>query len=319
MFLGILSLVTCYIPILVSIAFFTLFERKGLGYFQNRKGPNKVGYFGIIQPFADAMKLFCKEQIKLISFNIVPYFFAPVFSLMLALCLWSLYYSSYAVWFSLFGVLFFLSVSAINVYSTLMAGWASNSKYALLGAFRAIAQTISYEVSLALILLSCVCLSSSFNLCVVLEYSSVVWSCFLLFPVCFMWFVSILAETNRAPFDFAEGESELVSGFNIEYGSGGFALIFMAEYANILFMSMMSSLLFFGGKMIWLVTGVIAFCFVWVRASFPRFRYDLLMQLTWTCFLPMSLFILSFVLSLKFFLLLQMTSKLDSWLPMSMF
>nr|YP_009773386.1 NADH dehydrogenase subunit 1 [Leptochiton nexus]QIZ12592.1 NADH dehydrogenase subunit 1 [Leptochiton nexus] len=313
MLMTLLSLIISYFAVLLAVAFFTLLERKGLGYFQVRKGPNKVGVGGIVQPLADALKLFCKEQTKIMSANSLPYFFAPLLSLTLALCLWSLYLASYSIWFFNLSLLFFLSVSAFNVYGTLIAGWSSNSKYALLGALRAIAQTISYEVSLALILLCCVCLSGSFSLLSVTEHNLLIWSCFLFFPIFLTWFTSCVAETNRAPFDFAEGESELVSGFNIEYGSGGFALIFMAEYANILFMSMLSVLLFLGSSstlwlemdlFFWLKVTLLSFIFIWIRATLPRFRYDLLMSLTWKKFLPMAILVLSFSFSMKFFILM---------------
>nr|YP_009773399.1 NADH dehydrogenase subunit 1 [Hanleyella oldroydi]QIZ12615.1 NADH dehydrogenase subunit 1 [Hanleyella oldroydi] len=313
MLMSFLSLVISYILVLLAVAFFTLLERKGLGYFQVRKGPNKVGYEGIIQPLADALKLFCKEQTKLVTANSIPYFIAPIVSLLLALCLWGLYLSSYSVWFFSLSVLFFLSVSAFNVYGTLIAGWASNSKYVLLGALRAVAQTISYEISLALILLCCLCYSGKFSFMVISQHNLLIWSCFLFFPIFCIWFTSCLAETNRAPFDFAEGESELVSGFNIEYGSGGFALIFMAEYANILFMSLLTTLLFLGTNSIlffysdllfWLKVSTLAFLFIWVRATFPRFRYDLLMSLTWKSFLPLALLVLSLTFSGKFFIMI---------------
>nr|QGW36206.1 NADH dehydrogenase subunit 1 [Monodonta labio] len=302
------SLVT-YICVLLGVAFFTLLERKGLGYFQIRKGPNKVGLGGLPQPLADAAKLFTKELAKPTLANQSPYFLAPVLSLVLALLLWELYPSEGCGGYFLWGVLFFLCVSSLNVYGTLLAGWASNSKYALLGAIRAVAQTISYEVSLALILLFVLFVCGSFSFIEIKGMYGGVWLSFLLFPISLVWFVSCVAETNRAPFDFAEGESELVSGFNIEYSAGGFALIFMAEYGNILVMSMFTSVLFFGGGS---VVGVdfdlvmslkilfFAFLFVWVRATLPRFRYDLLMGLTWKSFLPVSLGGLVFISGMVF-------------------
>ncbi|YP_008963247.1 NADH dehydrogenase subunit 1 (mitochondrion) [Babylonia areolata] len=298
MYLSIVSSLFSYICILLAVAFFTLLERKGLSYMQLRKGPNKVGLMGLPQPIADAAKLLTKEIAKPTMANYSPYFVAPVFSFILALLLWQLYPSLYSCSYFKWGILFFLCVSGMNVYGTLLAGWASNSKYALLGSLRAIAQTISYEVSMALILLFPLFLVGSFNFIEIKESQSLMWFTFLMIPVSFIWFVTCVAETNRAPFDFAEGESELVSGFNIEYGAAGFALIFLAEYANILVMSLFTSLLFLGGSSFILFESDLgfmmkvlffAFLFIWVRGSYPRFRYDLLMGLTWKGFLPASL------------------------------
>nr|YP_009512508.1 NADH dehydrogenase subunit 1 [Chicoreus torrefactus]AXJ93062.1 NADH dehydrogenase subunit 1 [Chicoreus torrefactus] len=298
MFISILSCLVSYICILLAVAFFTLLERKGLSYIQLRKGPNKVGLAGLPQPIADAAKLLTKEIAKPTMANYSPYFAAPIFSFVLALLLWQLYPSLYASSYFKWGILFFLCVSGMNVYGTLLAGWASNSKYALLGSLRAIAQTISYEVSMALVLLFPLFLVGTFNFIEIKESQEIIWLSFLMIPVSLVWFVTCIAETNRAPFDFAEGESELVSGFNVEYGSAGFALIFLAEYANILVMSLFSALLFFGGSSAVLFESDIifmmkvlffVFAFIWVRGSYPRFRYDLLMSLTWKGFLPASL------------------------------
>nr|YP_009925537.1 NADH dehydrogenase subunit 1 [Paratectonatica tigrina]QNH82259.1 NADH dehydrogenase subunit 1 [Paratectonatica tigrina]UBI44060.1 NADH dehydrogenase subunit 1 [Paratectonatica tigrina] len=309
MYLSIISSVLTYICVLLAVAFFTLLERKGLSYIQIRKGPNKVGLAGLPQPIADAAKLLTKEIAKPTMANYSPYFLAPVFSFILALLLWQLYPSLYSLSYFKWGILFFLCVSSLNVYGTLLAGWASNSKYALLGSLRAIAQTISYEISMALILLFPLFLVGTFSFIEVKEFQEHIWLSFLMFPVSLMWFVTCVAETNRAPFDFAEGESELVSGFNIEYGSAGFALIFLAEYANILVMSLLCALLFFGGSsMIMFESDIIfmlkilifAFAFIWVRGSYPRFRYDLLMSLTWKSFLPASLSFLLLVYVLAY-------------------
>nr|YP_009509729.1 NADH dehydrogenase subunit 1 [Antarctoneptunea benthicola]AXF46345.1 NADH dehydrogenase subunit 1 [Antarctoneptunea benthicola] len=298
MYISIVSSVLSYICILLAVAFFTLLERKGLSYIQLRKGPNKVGLMGLPQPIADAAKLLTKEIAKPTMANYSPYFVAPVFSFILALLMWQLYPSLYSCSYFKWGILFFMCVSGMNVYGTLLAGWASNSKYALLGSLRAIAQTISYEVSMALVLLFPLFLVGSFSFIEIKESQEFIWLAFLMIPVSFMWFVTCVAETNRAPFDFAEGESELVSGFNIEYGAAGFALIFLAEYANILVMSLFSSLLFFGGSSLIFMESDLgfmlkvlffAFAFIWVRGSYPRFRYDLLMGLTWKGFLPASL------------------------------
>nr|YP_010499082.1 NADH dehydrogenase subunit 1 [Lamellomphalus manusensis]UGY86775.1 NADH dehydrogenase subunit 1 [Lamellomphalus manusensis]UWT52320.1 NADH dehydrogenase subunit 1 [Lamellomphalus manusensis] len=306
MIISFISFFVTYVCILLGLAFFTLLERKGLGYMQVRKGPNKVGIMGLPQPLADAAKLLTKEMSKPEVVNQLPYFIAPILSLILALMLWQLFPSNSSTTVLKLGLLFFLCVSSMNVYGTLLAGWGSNSKYALLGAVRAIAQTISYEVSMALILLFSLFLSFSLDLLKIEDCQNIVWYSLLFLPMSLVWFVSCIAETNRAPFDFAEGETELVSGFNVEYGAGGFALIFMAEYANILLMSLLTGCLFFGGPYFFgvcsdLVTSLKAlfFCFVfiWARATLPRFRYDLLMGLTWKSFLPLSLSGLSLLIS----------------------
>nr|YP_010988165.1 NADH dehydrogenase subunit 1 [Eunaticina papilla]WOP07007.1 NADH dehydrogenase subunit 1 [Eunaticina papilla] len=311
MYLSIISSLLTYICVLMAVAFFTLFERKGLSYIQIRKGPNKVGMAGLPQPIADAAKLLTKEIAKPTMANYSPYFMAPIVSFFLALMLWQLYPSLYSLGYFKWGILFFLCVSSLNVYGTLLAGWASNSKYALLGSLRAIAQTISYEISMALILLFPLFLVGSFSLVEIKEAQEYIWLSLLMFPVSLMWFVTCVAETNRAPFDFAEGESELVSGFNIEYGSAGFALIFLAEYANIMVMSLFSALFFFGGSsVIFFESDIIfmlkilffVFVFIWVRGSYPRFRYDLLMGLTWKSFLPVSLCFLLLIYILAHFL-----------------
>nr|APH08678.1 NADH dehydrogenase subunit 1 [Lilliconus sagei] len=310
MFSSFISCSFTYICILMAVAFFTLFERKGLSYIQLRKGPNKVGIAGLPQPIADAMKLLMKEIAKPTSANHSIYFLAPIFSFILALLLWQLYPSSYSLSYFKWGILFFLCVSGMNVYGTLLAGWASNSKYALLGSLRAIAQTISYEVSMVLILLFPLFLASSFSFMEIKESQENIWFVFLMIPVFFIWFTTCVAETNRAPFDFAEGESELVSGFNIEYGSSGFALIFLAEYANILVMSMFSTLFFIGGDSFFMFTSDLsfmlkvmffAFLFIWIRGSYPRFRYDLLMNLTWKGFLPISLSSLMLTVTVNYY------------------
>ena len=309
MYLSLLSSLITYVCVLLAVAFFTLLERKGLRYIQIRKGPNKVGIAGLPQPLADAAKLLTKEIAKPLMANYSPYFLAPVFSFILALLLWQLYPSLYTASYFKWGILFFLCVSGLNVYGTLLAGWASNSKYALLGRLRAIAQTISYEVSMALVLLFPLFLVGSFRFIEIREQQSTIWLRFIMLPVSFVWFVTCVAETNRAPFDFAEGESELVSGFNIEYGSAGFALIFLAEYANILIMRLFSAILFFGGSQIFgLARDIIfiikvlffAFLFIWVRGSYPRFRYDLLISLTWKGFLPAALSFLLLIFTIIF-------------------
>nr|BDQ43574.1 NADH dehydrogenase subunit 1 [Amynthas quintanus] len=287
------SILMSLVLALVAMAFYTLMERKFLGYFHLRKGPNKVGLMGLPQPFSDAIKLFVKEQTKPTPANKFPFMVAPTMGLVLALMMWAIYPHSHQSYFMQFSVLYFLCVSSMNVYSTFMAGWSSNSKYALLGALRGVAQTISYEVSMSLILLSALVLVMTMDFTKMIGYS---WILLMLGPLAVTWFITNLAETNRTPFDFAEGESELVSGFNIEYSSGLFAMIFMAEYMNILVMSLFTSLIFMSmpsmlmsDTLLLLKTLLLAMLFVWVRATFPRMRYDHLMNLTWKSFLPMSL------------------------------
>nr|AND96301.1 NADH deshydrogenase subunit 1 [Onthophagus baolocensis] len=298
------------IMVLVGLAFLTLLERKVLGYIQIRKGPNKVGLVGILQPFSDGIKLFTKEQTFPFMSNYMIYFFSPVFSLFLSLMMWlCMPFLTYLFGFNL-GILYFLCCSSLSVYTIMMAGWSSNSNYAMLGGIRAVAQTISYEVSLFLILLSFLFLLSSLNLLNFMKYQENIWFLFLCLPLCSMWVISSLAETNRTPFDFAEGESELVSGFNVEYSSSGFALIFLAEYSSILFMSMLCCLLFLGGNifsiMFFLKLVFMAFFWVWVRGTLPRYRYDKLMYLCWKSFLPVSLNYLLLFGGIKLFLFSQL-------------
>nr|AXS65309.1 NADH dehydrogenase subunit 1 [Eurysternus sp. KM-2017] len=298
-----LILIIC---VLVGVAFLTLMERKVLGYIQIRKGPNKVGYLGVPQPFSDAIKLFTKEQTIPYMSNFVIYYISPIFSLFLSLLLWlCIPYMSVMFNFN-FGFLFLLCCSSLGVYTIMISGWSSNSNYAMLGGLRAVAQTISYEVSLFLILLSFLFMVSGLNILDLMYYQEYIWFLFLFLPLSMMWFVSCLAETNRTPFDFAEGESELVSGFNVEYSSGGFALIFLAEYSSILFMSFICSMMFLGGNLFsfnfFLKLLFMAFLWVWVRGTLPRYRYDKLMYLCWKSFLPVSLNYLLFFLGLKLFL-----------------
>nr|YP_009255961.1 NADH dehydrogenase subunit 1 [Mierspenaeopsis hardwickii]ANF05018.1 NADH dehydrogenase subunit 1 [Mierspenaeopsis hardwickii] len=300
-----LILIIC---VLISVAFVTLLERKILGYIQIRKGPNKVGFMGLLQPFADAVKLFTKEQTLPTMSNFLPYYMSPVFSLFVSLIVWLVMpYEMGLMNFSM-SVLFFLCCTSLGVYTTMSAGWSSNSKYSLLGSLRAVAQTISYEVSLALVLLSFIFLVGGFDLGLFNLYQRDFWLVWFTLSLAMIWFASCLAETNRTPFDFAEGESELVSGFNTEYSSGGFALIFMAEYASILFMSMLFSLIFLGGDLMnplyYVKLVMVAFAFVWVRGTLPRFRYDKLMYLAWKSFLPVALNYLVFLWGLSYFVLL---------------
>nr|DAZ85777.1 TPA_asm: NADH dehydrogenase subunit 1 [Piscicola geometra] len=279
---------------LLSMAFYTLLERKLLGYFQLRKGPNKVSIMGLPQPLADAAKLFFKEQYTPMSSNKLAFIISPILGLFLSLMLWSSYPHLTPSFWMQFGILYILCVSAMNVYATFISGWSSNSKYSLLGSLRGVAQTISYEISMSLILLSCLIMMMMMDMNK-MNLNSMTPVSIMMLLVMVLWFITNLAETNRSPFDFAEGESELVSGFNIEYGSSSFALIFMAEYSNILFMCVLTSVLFFSmfiklfNVTLLIFTMLFAILFVWIRACYPRMRYDSLMMLTWKMFLPFSL------------------------------
>nr|QXQ00045.1 NADH dehydrogenase subunit 1 [Holothuria fuscogilva] len=298
------------VPILLSVAFLTLVERKVLGYMQFRKGPNIVGPYGLLQPFADALKLFIKETLKPSTASPYLFFFSPFLFLVLALTLWALIPVPQPLINIKLSLLLVLGLSSLAVYSILGSGWASNSKYSLLGGIRAVAQTISYEISLGLILLSILVWAGTFSLTDILSLQENAWTLIPLLPLMMMWFVSTLAETNRAPFDLTEGESELVSGYNVEYAGGPFALFFIAEYSNIIFMNCLSALLFFGGgspatEIPIMESGVFAvktiflvFLFLWVRASYPRFRYDQLMHLTWKNYLPLTLGVFSMALAI---------------------
>nr|QWX20934.1 NADH dehydrogenase subunit 1 [Apogonichthyoides taeniatus] len=288
------------VPVLLAVAFFTLLERKVLGYMQLRKGPNVVGPYGLLQPIADGLKLFTKEPIRPSTSSPTLFLLAPMLALTLALILWAPVPMPHPVVDINLGILFVLAVSSLAVYSILGAGWASNSKYALIGALRAVAQTISYEVSLGLILLSIIVLAGNFTLQTFGTAQETLWLIFPTWPLAAMWYVSTLAETNRAPFDLTEGESELVSGFNVEYAAGPFALFFLAEYANIILMNTLSTILFLGAShlpslpeltTINLMTKatLLSVLFLWIRASYPRFRYDQLMHLVWKSFLPLTL------------------------------
>nr|UCU57424.1 NADH dehydrogenase subunit 1 [Appasus japonicus] len=288
-----ISIILLWICVLVAVAFVTLLERKVLGYIQIRKGPNKVGLMGLLQPFSDGIKLFFKEQTYPNMSNFIIYFFSPIFMLMLSFVIWCLFPFFVNVYSFNLGVLFFLCCSGMGVYGVMLSGWSSNSNYALLGSLRSVAQTISYEVSMSLIMICMLIFVFSFNFIDFKFYQEGVWFLFFSLPLFFAWFSSCLAETNRSPFDFAEGESELVSGFNVEYSSGGFAFIFLSEYMNIIFMSVLTCILFLGcsidSLLFFFQIVFVVFMFIWVRGTLPRFRYDKLMYLTWKVFLPMSL------------------------------
>nr|YP_010352929.1 NADH dehydrogenase subunit 1 [Chaleponcus netus]UOF70334.1 NADH dehydrogenase subunit 1 [Chaleponcus netus] len=292
------------IVVLVSVAFITLYERKILGYIQIRKGPNKVSMGGLLQPFADAVKLFTKGLTYPYYMNYYIYYLSPGLMLLVMMLSWFIYPLICGSFDYEYGLLFFMCCTGFGVYTLFGAGWSSNSKYSLLGGLRGVAQTISYEVSMALILLSIIIASFSYNLLKIFIYQELVIYFFLLMPLFFIWFISLLAETNRTPFDFAEGESELVSGFNVEYSGGGFALLFMAEYGSILFISFLSGLLFFKGYILGLMLGLfLVFGVIWIRGVLPRFRYDKLMFLAWKSFLPVSLNYIVGVFCLMMFLI----------------
>nr|NP_008167.2 NADH dehydrogenase subunit 1 [Patiria pectinifera]P23650.2 RecName: Full=NADH-ubiquinone oxidoreductase chain 1; AltName: Full=NADH dehydrogenase subunit 1 [Patiria pectinifera]BAA03879.2 NADH-dehydrogenase subunit 1 [Patiria pectinifera] len=294
------------VPVLLAVALLTLVERKVLGYMQLRKGPNIVGPFGLLQPIADGFKLLIKETLKPSNASPYLFFFSPVLFLGIALVLWSVIPVKYSVVSVNLSLMLIIGLSSLSVYSLLGSGWSSNSNYSFLGAVRAVAQTVSYEISLGLILLGVVLFAGGFNVEVIESSQSWSWLMFSCFPLFAIWFVSTLAETNRAPFDLTEGESEIVSGYNVEYAGGPFAMFFIAEYANIIFINLLSVLLFLGGSspmgeffpvnvlVVSLKAGVLVLLFLWVRASYPRFRYDQLMYLTWKKYLPLSLSFLVF-------------------------
>nr|YP_001648832.1 NADH dehydrogenase subunit 1 [Sylvia crassirostris]CAP10134.1 NADH dehydrogenase subunit 1 [Sylvia crassirostris] len=288
------------LPILIAVAFLTLVERKILSYMQGRKGPNIVGPFGLLQPLADGVKLFIKEPIRPSTSSPILFIMTPMLALLLAISIRTPLPLPFSLADLNLGLLFLLAMSSLAVYSILWSGWASNSKYALIGALRAVAQTISYEVTLAIILLSLILLTGNYTLstfAIAQEPLCLILPCW---PLAMMWYVSTLAETNRAPFDLTEGESELVSGFNVEYAAGPFALFFLAEYANIMLMNALTAILFFNPSFLnppqelfplalATETLLLSAGFLWVRASYPRFRYDQLMHLLWKNFLPLTL------------------------------
>nr|ADW93649.1 NADH dehydrogenase subunit 1 [Brachymeles lukbani]ADW93650.1 NADH dehydrogenase subunit 1 [Brachymeles lukbani] len=286
------------VPILVAVAFLTLLERKILGYMQLRKGPNIVGPLGLLQPVADGVKLFIKEPVRPSSSSPTLFIITPTLALFLSMAIWTPLPMPATLADMNLGLLFMLALSSMAVYSILWSGWASNSKYPLIGALRAVAQTISYEVTLGIILLAIIVLAGGFTMQTLLITQEHNWLILCSWPLAMMWFISTLAETNRAPFDLTEGESELVSGFNVEYAAGPFALFFLAEYTNILLMNTLTCILFLNPGTaaqdlfpinLMLKTLTLTTLFLWTRASYPRFRYDQLMHLLWKNFLPLTL------------------------------
>ena len=296
------------VPLLVSVAYLTLAERKVIGWMQLRKGPNVVGPFGLLQPFADGAKLFLKETVIPSGASRFLFVFAPMLTFILSLVAWAVipFDAGWVLADINVGILYLFAISSLGVYGIIIAGWASNSKYAFLGALRSAAQMVSYEVSMGFVIVSVLLIVGSLNLSDIVEKQKTVWFFIPMFPMFVIFFISALAETNRAPFDLPEAEAELVSGYNVEYSAMTFALFFLGEYANMILMSGMTAVLFLGGWLppvdiapfnlvpgvIWFALKIafVLFCFLWVRATFPRYRYDQLMRLGWKVFLPFTLF-----------------------------
>jgi len=300
-----LKILIIIVPLLISVAYFTLAERKILGAIQRRRGPNVVGVYGLLQPLSDGFKLFVKETVLPSNANKFIFIISPIITFVISLMGWAIIpYDKYSVLSEVnVGVLYLFAMSSLGVYGIIMSGWSSNSKYAFLGALRSAAQMVSYEVSIGFIIVTIVVCCGSFNLQTIIESQKNVWFVIPFFPLFLMFFVSALAETNRHPFDLPEAEAELVSGYNVEYSAMGFALFSLGEYANMLLMSSLNVILFFGGwlpplSILSIVPGSIWFglkicffviLFVWMRAALPRYRYDQLMGLGWKVFLPISL------------------------------
>ena len=295
------------VPLLIGVAYLTYAERKVLAAMQLRKGPNVVGPFGLLQPFADALKMIMKETVIPSGANRALFLLAPMLTFGLAVLAWAVIpvNDGWAIADINVGMLYLFAISSLGVYGIIIAGWASNSKYPFLGALRSAAQMVSYEVSMGFVLVSVLLCAGSLNLTEIVRAQTNLWYCIPLFPMFIVFFISTLAETNRAPFDIPEGESEIVAGFFVEYSSMSFALFFLGEYANMILMSALTTILFLGGWLapfnlapftwipgpIWFIAKI-CFClfvFLWVRATFPRYRYDQLMRLGWKVFLPLSL------------------------------
>jgi NADH-quinone oxidoreductase subunit H len=300
----VLEALALLVPLLIGVAYLTYFERKVLAAVQLRRGPNVVGPFGLYQPFADAIKMIMKETIIPSGSNPLLFLMAPMLTFGLAMIAWAVIPvdNGWAIADINVGVLYLFAISSLGVYGIIIAGWASNSKYAFLGAMRSAAQMVSYEVSMGFVIVSVLLCAGSLNLNEIVLAQRHVWFCLPLLPMFIVFFISALAETNRSPFDLPEGESEIVAGFFVEYSSMSFALFFLGEYANMILMSGMTTILFLGGWLgpfgllpqlgvLWFVLKI-CFClfvFLWVRATFPRYRYDQLMRLGWKVFLPLSL------------------------------
>ena len=301
------------VPLLVAVAMMTLAERKIMAAIQLRRGPNVVGPFGLLQPFADAIKMFMKETIVPSGANRILFLMAPMLTFALAMIAWAVIpvADGWAIADINVGILYLFAISSMGVYGIIIAGWASNSKYPFMGALRSAAQMVSYEVSMGFVIVTVLLCVGSLNLNAIVKAQETIWFVIPLFPMAIIFFISTLAETNRSPFDLPEGESEIVAGFFVEYSSMSFALFFLGEYANMFLMAAMTTILFLGGWLapfgvepftwipgpIWFVLKIcfIMFVFVWVRATFPRYRYDQLMRLGWKVFLPFSLFYLVLV------------------------
>ena len=301
------SIFAVIVPLLIAVAYLTLAERRVIGLMQLRRGPNVVGPFGLFQPFADALKLLSKETILPSGASKVVFVIAPMLTFILSLIAWAVipFGEGLVIADVNVGILYLFAVSSLGVYGVIMAGWSSNSKYPFLGAMRSAAQMISYEVSLGLVIITVIMAAGSLNLTEIVEAQRNLWFFIPLFPMFIIFFISTLAETNRAPFDLPEGESELVAGYFVEYSSMSFALFFLGEYANMILMSGMTVTLFLGGWLppldiaplnwipgpIWFAVKValVLFVFLWVRATTPRYRYDQLMRLGWKVFLPFTL------------------------------
>lgn len=310
LFLIILNILSLVVPLLIAVAYFTLAERKIMASIQRRRGPNVVGYMGLLQPLADGLKLFVKETILPTNANTFLFVFAPIITFVLSLISWAVIPFGHGQVISdlHLGILYSLAVSSLGVYGVLISGWSSNSKYAFLGGLRSAAQMVSYEIPMGFVLVTVILCVGSANLTEIVLSQADVWLIFPLLPLGIMFFICCLAETNRHPFDLPEAEAELVSGYNVEYSAMGFALFFLGEYANMLFMSALTSILFLGGWQplpfmgfipagVWFGLKICVFVtlFIWVRAILPRYRYDQLMDLGWKCFLPLSLGFLLFV------------------------
>nr|WEF74982.1 NADH dehydrogenase subunit 1 [Amblyomma mixtum] len=301
--LNLLMFVITVLMALLSIAFFTLLERKIMGYCQTRKGPNKTGFQGLFQPFSDAIKLLSNEMNSMYYLNIILYLISPIMSIFMMLMLWMIFYYKSNLLNLNLSLIFFLCISSMSSYSILFGGWSSNSKYSLIGAYRGFAQIISYEVSMAMILISFSLLVESYSINKFLLIQENL-SIFISFPIIsVIWLIVLLAETNRTPFDLAEGESELVSGFNIEYGSWLFAIIFMSEYGMIILVSMITNYMFFGFcYMNSLVSLFLMIMFIVIRSTYVRYRYDNLMMMAWKTILPVTIFLFFSMMFLVFFM-----------------